>query len=164
MVVPLVVERRVVLPRPAAQVWARVTTPEGIADELRPVLVMTVPPGLRGRSIAEGDALVGRPLGRAWLLLLGVLPVEYDAMTLVSVGARSFHERSTMLSLRRWEHERSVVEVDAARCEVVDRLTLEPRWAPLGAVACRVVGALFSHRHRRLVRWTDQPTGQPVGH
>jgi uncharacterized protein YndB with AHSA1/START domain len=33
------------LAAPAAQVWAAATTPEGINDELRPWLTMSIPPG-----------------------------------------------------------------------------------------------------------------------
>lgn len=70
--------------------WARVVT-EGIADELAPWLAMSTPPGARGRTI--DTVPVGRPPGRARLRLLGVLPVEYDAMTLVArlVGALVAH-------------------------------------------------------------------------
>lgn len=147
---PVVVERRTGLAADAATVWARVTTPEGIAHELRPVLRMTVPPGLRGRTVEDLEPQLGRPLGKAWLLLLGVLPVEYDDMTVVALEpGRSFHERSRMLSLRRWEHERTVVPVGTG-CVVHDRLVFEPRLAILAPVARRVVGALFAHRHRRL--------------
>ena len=148
------------LPCPAAEVWERVTSPAGIRHELRPVLSMTMPPGLRGRGIAEVGDLVGRPLGKAWLLLLGVVPVEYDDMVLVEViDGRSFHERSTMLLLARWEHERSVLVVGPIACEVTDRLTFVPRVdrPVVRRVARAVVSALFAHRHRRLRRWASPP-------
>ena len=95
---PIVVEQVSQLSLSAPVVWDRVTTPAGIRDELRPVLSMTMPPGLRGRSVAEADKLLDQPLGKAWLLLFGVLPVEYDDMRIVSLeNGRSFHERSRML-------------------------------------------------------------------
>lgn len=157
---PVVVELSTPLAAPAPAVWARVTTPEGIRDELRPWVGMTMPPGLRGRSLNNAPEVLGRPLGRAWLLLLRVLPVDFDDMTLVGfVEGRSFHERSRMLTLTRWEHERSVVPAEAAAggCVVTDRLTAVAR-APLGrlpgapAAVRMLVTALFRHRHRRLLR------------
>lgn len=146
------VVRRSTLPLPADVVWDRVTTPAGIRHELRPILTMTMPPGLRGRTLADADHLVGRPLGKAWLLLLGVLPVDFDDMTLAEVGERRFHERSQMLLLPSWQHEREVVPVGNG-CEVTDRLTFDARLRVLEPLARRVVELLFAHRHRRLTRW-----------
>lgn len=159
-----VVERRTRVAASASTVWERVVTPEGIRDELRPVLSMTMPPGLRGRSLADAPEVLGRPLGKAWLLLLGVVPVDYDDMTLVAFEpGRSFHEVSRTLLLPRWEHERTVTPVSDDACEVHDRLTFEPRLARLPGVrrvVAALVGALFSHRHRRLARWAARSAGR----
>jgi hypothetical protein len=150
-----VVDRRVVLPAPAAQVWARATTVEGIAYELAPWLSMTVPPGLRGKTLADRDDVLGEPLGKAWVLLGGVLPVEYDDMTLVDAGDLWFHERSRMLTLGWWEHQRSVRPLTEDACEVHDVLTFAVRRGLAAlpgadAFTTRIVDALFAHRHRRL--------------
>lgn len=160
---PHVVEVVSTLSAPAATTWARVTTPAGIRDELRPWLSMTMPPGLRGRTLADAEALLDRPLGRAWLLLGGVLPVEFDAMTLVALEpGRSFHERSSMALLSRWEHERTVTPLWAGSCSVHDRLGFVVR-RPLrllpghARLVSAVVRALFAHRHRRLARWARRP-------
>lgn len=145
------------LPLPAPRVWERVTTLEGVRHELGPLLTMTTPPGLRGRTVADAGDLLGAPLGRAWVMVLGVLPVEYDAMTLVGLEpGRRFHERSSMASLRRWEHERTVDPRGGHACRVRDRLTLEPRRGVPLPVARRVVWVLFRHRHRRLQAWARQ--------
>ena len=158
------VERSSRIPRPAAEVWERVTTPEGIRDELRPLLSMTMPPGLRGRTLADASEVLDRPLGKAWLLLLGVLPVDFDDMTLVAFEpGRSFHEVSRMAMLPRWEHERTVTPEGDGACRVHDRLTFEPRFVRLPGVrrlVTAVVGALFSHRHRRLARWAARSPGR----
>ena len=140
---------------PADKVWARVTTPAGIRHELRPVLSMTMPPGLHGLGVENAAARLGEPLGKAGLLLGGVLPVEYDDMRIVALEpGRRFHERSTMLLLSRWEHERTVTPVGTDACEVRERLTSLPRALAGRPVVRRVVGwvvaALFAHRHRRL--------------
>lgn len=159
MTAPYVVVVASTVSAPAATTWARVTTPAGVRDELRPWLSMTMPPGLRGRTPADAHEVLDRPLGRAWLLLGGVLPVEYDAMTLVAVDpGRSFHERSSTALLSRWEHERTVTPSGPGSCTVHDRLSLVVRW-PLRLVpgharlVITVVRALFSHRHRRLAAW-----------
>jgi hypothetical protein len=141
---------------PAAQVWARAVTEEGINAELAPILRMTMPPGLRGRTV--DDVEVGVPLGRSWILLGGLLPVDYDDLCLAELEpGRRFLERSSTLAFRVWQHERVVEPEGAGSCRVTDALGIELRpaiaWIP-GAelLAATIVGALFHHRHRRLVR------------
>jgi ligand-binding SRPBCC domain-containing protein len=148
-----VIERRSVVAAPAGDVWRRVVTPEGINDELRPVMTMSIPRGVESMTI--DDVPVGTPIGRSWLRLFGVLPFDYDHLTIVELEpGRRFHEESTMLSMRVWRHERTVTPDGGAAAMVHDRLTFQPRLplrlaAPLLAVG---IGALFSHRHRRLQR------------
>jgi hypothetical protein len=78
-------------------VWARVTTARGINDELWPFMRMTAPPALREHGLAK--VTVGQRVCRSWVLLFGVLPVDYDDITLERLDPpRSFLERSTMLS------------------------------------------------------------------
>ncbi|MCA9557580.1 MAG: hypothetical protein H6704_07195 [Myxococcales bacterium] len=137
------------LAAPADIVWWRVTTPAGINDELAPWLRMTVPAPMVGRTLA--DVPVGSPLGRSWLLLFGVLPVEYDAITLARVEPLGFVEASSMLSMRAWGHARSVTPTPTG-CTVTDRLTWTPRLPGLGALSSMIVAALFRHRHARLRR------------
>ena len=115
---------------------------------------MRMPQALRGRTI--DDVPVGEPLGKAWLLLFGVIPVDYDDFALAERGPGfRFLERSRMLSLSSWTHERTV-EPAGDGCVVRDRLTFEVR-RPLGVVpgverlASGVVSFLFGHRHRRLL-------------
>jgi ligand-binding SRPBCC domain-containing protein len=137
---------------PAGDVWRRVVTPEGINDELHPVMTMSIPRGAAGMTIDEVP--VGTPIGRAWMRLFGVLPFDYDRLTIVEVQpGRSFHEESTMLSMRRWGHERSVTP-DGGKAIVRDRLTFQLRAGLRLAtpVVAAGIGALFNHRHRRLQR------------
>lgn len=145
------VRRTVLVPAPREEVWARIATPAGIDDELRPWLSMTMPRELEAAVITAD--LVGRPLGRAWLRLRGVLPVEYDDLFLVEVDApRRFHEYSSMRLARSWEHRRDLEAVAPDRTRVTDTLALEPRLPLPRPVLQVVVGALFSHRQRRLLR------------
>ncbi|MGH2955305.1 MAG: hypothetical protein ACRDK9_15065 [Solirubrobacterales bacterium] len=138
--------------------WARAVSEEGINDELAPILRMTLPAGLRGKTI--DDVEVGVPLGRSWILLFGVLPVDYDDLCVAELEpGRRFLERSSMLSMRTWQHERVVEPDGAGSCTVTDRLSFELRrplaWIPgSGRVATAIVRFLFRHRHRRLQRTT----------
>ena len=143
--------RSCVVDAPRPDVWARVVTPAGVADEFGPLLTMRFPAALEGASIAEVP--LGRPLGRAWILLLGVLPVEFDDLVIVELEEpRFFRERSRLGSCRVWEHHRALEELPGGSTRVTDTLRAEPRALLPGPVVRAIVGALFSHRHRRLVR------------
>jgi ligand-binding SRPBCC domain-containing protein len=141
------------LPAPAEDVWRRVTTAEGINDELMPIMRMTVPPPLRGVDISR--IAPGTHLGRSYFLLLGFLPFDYDDITIAEVDQGSrFLEQSTMLSMRSWSHERTVTAL-AEGCEVTDRVSFQTRrpaaWIPgWEAVIAAVLGRVFRHRHQRL--------------
>jgi ligand-binding SRPBCC domain-containing protein len=144
-----------VLAAPAGEMWERVVSEDGINDELSPILRMTMPPGLKGKTI---DAVeVGVELGRSWILLGRVLPVDYDDLKLVELEpGRRFLERSRTLTFSLWQHER-VIEGEGKGCRVTDRLGFELKrgvaWVPGAAALGRaVVGFLFRHRHRRLAR------------
>ncbi len=145
------VERSSLVSAPATDVWARVVTPEGINDEFWPWLTMSLPSGSSGLSIDTVE--VGKPIGRAWLRLFGVLPVDYDDLTIVELEpGRRFLERSRLFSAPQWQHERIVEPVDAGTSRVTDRLTFTPR-PGMGRIGPVIVRAIFAHRHRRLVRY-----------
>jgi hypothetical protein len=104
------------------------------------------------RGLEPADVVLGERLFRSWVLLFGVLPIDYDDLTLVAIEpGRGFQERSTMLSMRAWEHDRTL-EGDGSGCVVRDRLGIEPRVPGMGPLLERVVRATFRHRHRRLRR------------
>lgn len=139
------------LDAPARAVWERAITPEGINSELMPIVRMTLPRGV-GRLDPE-TVPIGRPIGRSWILLLGVLPIDYDDVTLVRLDAgRGFLERSPMLTQRLWEHERTIEPDGAGACVITDRVRFQPR-APLPRGALTpLFRTVFRHRHRRLRR------------
>ena len=142
-------QRTTLVAAPAERVWEQVTTIEGVNEELRPWLRMTVPRGARGMSLE--DVELGRRAGRSWLLLGGVLPVDYDDVTLVERGpGMRFLERSPLGSMRSWQHERLVEPAGEGACEVTDRLEFEPRLRAARRPARAIVERLFAHRHRRL--------------
>jgi hypothetical protein len=74
-------------------VWARGVTLEGIDAEPMPLLRTTVPRGARG--VTRDDVAIGAPLGRSWLLLGGVWPIDDDDLRLVELEpGRRFLESS----------------------------------------------------------------------
>ena len=79
---------------------------------------------------------------------------RYDDLRLVSVDPpHAFHECSSMLSARVWEHRRSLTDLGAGRTLVTDELRMVPRVplpAPARALVAQALRALFAHRHRRL--------------
>jgi ligand-binding SRPBCC domain-containing protein len=149
----MIIEQQSLIEAPVDQVWARVITPEGINDELRPWLTMSMPRG--AEDLTVDTVPVGTPVGRCWIRLFGVLPFDYDNLTIAELRpGRGFDEQSTMLSMRRWRHERRVEPDGDAKTFVRDRLTFELR-APLRFLTPMIaagVRALFSHRQRRLQR------------
>jgi ligand-binding SRPBCC domain-containing protein len=150
--VPGTVSASVRLAASPEEVWAWATTPEGINDEFRPWMRMTIPRAFRDASIADLEAPV--TLGRSWILAFGVVPFDWDDLHLAEIGDRSFSERSTMLSASWWHHDRRV-EADDGGSVVRDELAFELRrplrWVPGSSRLHRaVVARIFSHRHARL--------------
>jgi ligand-binding SRPBCC domain-containing protein len=130
-----------------------VVTPEGINDELRPWMTMSMPRGTE--SLTVDNVPVGTSLGRAWLRLFGVVPFDYDRLTIAELEpGRGFREQSTMLSMRKWRHERTVTPSDHGKTVVRDRITFQLRSPirPATPVVAACLRALFGHRHRRLQR------------
>lgn len=137
------------------RVWDRVTTQEGINDEMGPYLKMTMPRQFRGQSIA--DVTPGTRIGKSFLLLFGILPFGFDDITIAEIDpGRMFREESIMTGMRIWVHHRTL-EPLGDKTIVTDEITLAPQ-APMGLipgwgkVMSRVLSAFFSHRHRRLNR------------
>ena len=148
-----VVEQVSEVAAPCARVWERVVSPEGINDEMRPWMTMTMPKGTEELTI--DTVPLGKPLGRAWIRLFGVLPIDYDHLSIAAIEpGRSFHETSTMLSMRSWQHERTLTPVGDSVTRVHDRITFEPRLLMRlsACVFAKVFAAFFAHRHRRLAR------------
>jgi len=136
-----------------------VITPEGINDEMRPYLQMTLPPGVE-RLDPESIEL-GKTIGRSWILLFGLIPFDYDEITLVRLEpGRGFLERSTMLSQRSWEHERTLEPDSDGGCLIADRVRWQPRLGLPAKPLRPVIGWFFRHRHKRLHRHFG---GEPRG-
>lgn len=149
----MIIDRRSVVDAPVDRVWARVVTPEGINDELRPWMTMSMP--RHAEDLTVDTAPAGTPIGRCWMRLFGVLPFDYDHLMIADLQpGRGFDEQSTMLSMRTWRHQRTLEADGDTRTVVRDHITFELR-APLRVLTPIIaagVRALFGHRHRRLQR------------
>ena len=105
-----------------------------------------------GRRRRRSRSSVGERICRSWILLLGVLPVDYDDITLVRLNPpHGFLERSAMLSQRAWEHERTL-EQQSDRCVLTDSVRYQPRLPLPDKLLAPLYGFIFRHRHRRLRR------------
>jgi hypothetical protein len=133
-----------------AAVWERAMSAEGINAELGPLLRMTTPRGLESLDL---HGLEPGPLGRSWLLLFGAIPIDYDEIGLERIEpGRGFLERSTMLSMRLWEHERTIEVGEEGGATIADRLAWEPRLPLPGKAPRPLIATLFRHRHKQLRR------------
>jgi hypothetical protein len=129
-------------------VWARAIDPAGINYELGPLMRMTIPAGAADFRLDDPEP---GHIGRSWVLLFGFLPFDYDDITVVRVEpGRGFLERSTMLSQRFWEHERTLEPLGDGSCRIIDRVAWEPRLPVPGAWLRPLIRATFHHRHKRL--------------
>jgi hypothetical protein len=134
----------------AEAVWARAIDPAGINYELRPLMRMTVPRGAEDFGLDDPEP---GHIGRSWILLFGFLPFDYDDIAVVRVEpGRGFLERSTMLSQRLWEHERTLEPLGEVRCRITDRIAWELRLPLPGAWLRPLIRFVFHHRHKRLRR------------
>jgi ligand-binding SRPBCC domain-containing protein len=139
------------LDAPVDAVWARVSTMDGVNDELAPLFRMTHPPELD--RLEPGLAELGERAFRSWVLLLGAIPVDYDDVTIVRLDpGRGFLERSPLGTQRLWEHERRLEPADGGGCAIVDRIRHEPRFPLGGRWQSALFRQVFRHRHRRLRR------------
>jgi ligand-binding SRPBCC domain-containing protein len=130
------------------EVWTWVVTAQGVNDELRPWMRMTIPGGEFDLNSVE----TGKPIGRSWVLLFGLIPIDFDEITLDEIDpGRGFVERSRMLSQRSWEHIRTVRPEDGG-CLITDAIAWEPRLPLPAEVFQPLFRAIFGHRHRRLRR------------
>jgi ligand-binding SRPBCC domain-containing protein len=147
---PLSVEVSSVVDAPQKDVWERVSTLDGVNHELGPLLRMTAPAGAR---IDPASVPLGERWFRSRLLLFGVLPVDYDDLTLIAIEPGSgFHERSRMLSMRVWEHRRTLAQAPGGTL-VTDSLSFVPRLPVARRLQRALVAATFRRRHRRLRAW-----------
>ena len=133
-----------------ADVWAAVSTMQGVNFELHPFIHMSSPAAHRA---LPASIVPGQVIFRSWLLLFRVLPFDRHALALDQFDeGHGFVEESSSWLQRRWRHERRLATDAAGHCLVTDRLVIEPRVQLALPVVELVVKHLFRHRHRRLRR------------
>jgi hypothetical protein len=127
-------------------VWERVGTVDGANLELAPWLRITAPRSVRRLE----DLPRGERAFRAWVLLLGLVPVDADDVVLVWVEPlHGFLERSSLVSAHVWEHERTLARHREGTV-LADRVRATPRAAVPPALHEAIARVTFEHRHRRL--------------
>jgi hypothetical protein len=134
---------------PADEVWATISTMDGVNAELGPYVRMTHPRSMP--AITDVEIVPGKVLFHSWVLLFGVVPFDRHAFAFerVTIG-RGFVEESTSWLHRRWRHERTLADSPGGGRVVSDHLTIEPRIAITAPLERRIVRAVFDHRHARL--------------
>ena len=137
------------LPAPREAVWQWITSWAGIRRETMPFFAMTAPRGMR--SIAQVQVVPGQRLFRSYLLFGGLLPLDILDLTVIDIRpGHGFTERSPMLSMKRWQHQREILDAPGGGVELVDTLSFEPRLAR--GLTRWFVTRLFQHRHAVLRR------------
>ncbi len=137
------------LSAPAAAVWSHATSMRGVNRELFPLVRMSHPKRLE--SLEGLQVPLGTRAFRSWILLFGVIPIDYDDLTFIELEPGRFLERSPMLSQREWQHERRVYAVGSG-CVVVDRVRFVPRISALGPLFRPLFRMAFALRHWNLRR------------
>ena len=136
-----------IVPRPADELWAIVTTPAGVNAELMPLVRMTFPTS----DLTITDAPPDEPFFVSWLLLFGFLPFDRHVLIIHKTGPRFFIERSHSLMQKLWQHERYLTDAEGGTA-VRDIVTVTPRLIFMNALTNTIVAMIFRHRHRRLTR------------
>ena len=138
------------LPAEPGAVWAHCTSMNGVTRELRPWLRMTFPP--KAATLTPESVTLGERIFRSWILLFGVVPVDWDDIVFVELEpGHRFLERSSMATQRLWQHER-IVESAPGGARITDRLDWEGRFPGAAFIYDVIVPRLFAWRHRQLKR------------
>ena len=146
---PIVLRFASTLPASREAVWTWITSWVGIRRETMPYFAMTAPRGMR--SIAEVQVVPGQRLFRSYLLFGGLLPLDILDLTVIALEpGRGFTERSPMLSMKRWQHQREILDAPGGAVQLVDTLSFQPRFAR--GLTRWFVTRLFRHRHAVLRR------------
>ncbi|MDB5310823.1 MAG: hypothetical protein JWO38_5025 [Gemmataceae bacterium] len=93
-----------------------------------------------------------RPVFRSWVLLFGLIPIDYDDFTLVELDpGRGFLEDSRLFSMSEWRHRRTVSPLGSGSL-VRDEVSFVPRWPLTGPLLAAAYRLAFEYRHRTLRR------------
>jgi len=147
---PITLRRTSDLAVDADTLWTAVASFEGINRELMPLARMIPPAGIE--ALSPETVTPGQCLGRSWILLFGVIPVDYDDITLTKIDpGHGFVEESTLMTQRVWRHVRTLESIPGGT-HITDEVTCVPRLAILRPIARVVFPLAFSLRHHNLRR------------
>ena len=124
-------------------------TPEGINDEMRPYLRMTLPPGSSGSTPRASRSARRSAAAGSSSSACSPSTTTRSALARLEPG-RGFLERSKMLSQRTWEHERTLEPAAGGGCLITDRVRWQPRLGLPGRPLRPIIAWFFRHRHKRL--------------
>ena len=130
-------------------VWQHMTSIAGVNREFFPLLKMT---GSRKyQRLDDHSEMLGKQLFRSWILLFGIVPVEYDDLCIIElVPGKKFVEASSMLMQKKWRHERSIEALPDFGSTIEDHICFEARFPILAPISYPIILALFKYRHFRL--------------
>ncbi|MHB8084979.1 MAG: hypothetical protein ACYDHZ_04085 [Dehalococcoidia bacterium] len=133
---------------PISEVWAWITSLNGISKEMWPYFRMTAPRGVK--RLQDVKYKPGERLFRSNIYLFGFIPFGHDDMTLISLSeGQGFIEQSPMTFMKLWRHERYLSRSENGTV-IIDQITFEPRHAV--NLAARFMKQVFIHRHAVLKR------------
>jgi len=130
---------------PVEDVWAGISTLEGVNLEMAPWMRMSAPAGLDLEDAASGKVLpldIHGPGG----IPLGVYPLRLERI----VEGEGFLERTRMLPFLLWQHERIITPREGGGTTVTDELGWDWRAHRLDRAFATSVLRFFEHRHRIL--------------
>jgi len=131
-----------------AEVWAAVSTVDGINREVAPFLRNSDP--THGASFDAEPWQLGAPV--LWQLGLGFIPVDRHRVEMVALpDGGGFRESSSSWWHRVWWHERTLLD-DSGGCIVHDDVVIEPRIRVFDPIIATSVRWMFRRRHRYLRR------------
>lgn len=132
------------------QVWARITSIDGLTSEMWPIFTMTAPKGIR--TLDDIYVKADKILFRSWILLGGILPIDFTDLRLKRLEpGKGFVEESNMGSMKYWRHERKIVPAEQGYSLLIDELTFEPRY--FKSLSAGTIKFFFSHRHKNLRKY-----------
>jgi ligand-binding SRPBCC domain-containing protein len=131
-----------------SEVWAAMSSVDGINREVAPFLRMTDP--THGAHFDAEPWRTGTPV--LWQLGFGFIPVDRHRVAMVALpDGRGFRESSSSWWHRVWWHERTLLDGPSG-CILRDDVEIQPRLRVSDPITGWAVGGMFRRRHRSLQR------------
>jgi hypothetical protein len=145
---PMRLTKQLTLRAGRAEVWAAMSSVEGINREVAPFLRMTDP--THGAHFDAEPWPTGTPV--LWQLGFGFIPVDRHRVEMVALpDGRGFRESSSSWWHSVWWHERTLLDGPSG-CIVHDDVEIQPRLRVSDPIIGWAVRWMFRRRHRSLQR------------